>query len=124
MKKLNENVLRRLILETIDEQAGVVTEGKKKKEKLKEAEPVPTESPEDRATAAEQDVAHSKTAADIAANTMNPDVPTFNVAQYMGKFEQINKTIKTLLNDPNDTNRKVAAGLMKELSKELEGNQE
>ena len=31
MKKLNENVLRRLIMETIDEQSGVVTEGKKKK---------------------------------------------------------------------------------------------
>ena len=40
MKKLNENVLRRLIMETIDEQSGVVTEGKKKK-KLKEVDPVP-----------------------------------------------------------------------------------
>ena len=52
MKKLNEEVLRRLIMETIDEQAGKLNEGKKKK-KLKEADPVeePLRNPE-------QDVAH------------------------------------------------------------------
>ena len=45
MKKLDESVLRRLILETIDEQAGVLVEGKKKK-KLKEVEPAGTPAPE------------------------------------------------------------------------------
>ncbi len=43
MKKLNENLLRKLIIETIEEQSGLVTEGKKKK-KIKEAEPVPQPS--------------------------------------------------------------------------------
>ena len=36
MKKLDESVLRRLILETIDEQAGVLVEGKKKKKRGKD----------------------------------------------------------------------------------------
>jgi len=39
MKKLNEAVLRKLIIETIE--GDLVTEGRKKK-KIKEAEPVPT----------------------------------------------------------------------------------
>jgi len=58
MKKLNENLLRKLIIETIEEQSGLVTEGKKKK-KIKEAEPVPQPSvnPE----------------ADVATGMNNPD---------------------------------------------------
>jgi len=40
MKKLNESVLRQLIIETIEE--GILTEGKRKK--IKEAEPVPQPS--------------------------------------------------------------------------------
>lgn len=77
MKKLNEIILRKLILETIDEQ--VIVEGKKKK-RLKEVEPVrsPEQPPES------FNKAHAQTAAGIAQSTGQTDeVPDVDVAQIL-----------------------------------------
>ena len=55
MKKLDNNVLRKLILETIEE-SSILSEGKKKK-RMKEVQPVP-QADEESPVNPEQDVAH------------------------------------------------------------------
>lgn len=55
MKKLDNNVLRKLILETIEE-SSILSEGKKKKKRLKEVEPVPQASDDEPLRNPEQDV--------------------------------------------------------------------
>lgn len=98
MKKLNENVLRRLILETIDEQ--VLGEGKKKK-KLKEVEPANSDNPladETPETQSALEKAHTQTATGIAQTTgQTQSVPDPDVAAALDEsdFSEAMEAIKS-----------------------------
>lgn len=108
MKKLNESVLRRLILETIDEQ--VMTEGKKKK-KLKEVEPANSDEKMGGYNP-EQDVGH-----EMEAQPQPQD--------FLPNEENIMDAIKKALEIAKNENPVVAAGargMLKDLFKQIESS--
>lgn len=104
MKKLNESVLRKLIMETLGESS--ITEGKKKK-RLREVDPVPQPDPTENP---EQDVAYG-----MEAEPQPQD--------FMPNEENIVDAIKKALEIARNKNPVVAAGargMLKDLFKQIE----
>lgn len=95
MKKLNEDVIRKLIVETLEEVS--LGEGRKKKveevddaTKAAEADAMKSLTPDE-----SEDISagHAQVAANIAGNTMNPQVPSFDVAKFMESFKEAENII-------------------------------
>lgn len=126
MKKINRDGIRALIVETLEE----ISLGEAKEKEIEEAEDMSQAdadaqldaamkslSPEEKA---DIDAAHNETAAHIAANTMNPDVPTMEVAEFLEKFKEAGRIAVANLNLKSTASTEMAINAVKNLVNDLQ----
>ena len=116
MKKLDNNVLRKLILETIEE-SSILSEGKKKKKRLKEAEPV--QQPSDSKEFPEE---YGKEIAAQGQRLDTAEYPEQATALFdFQKFQKRIEQLQTILKDPDaeELDRQVAQDTFDTIIKDL-----